>query len=221
MNLARGLERRLENLVDGASASVFRGRMHPVVIGNKIIRQLDFLVAESLAGPQIPNDLVVSLNPSDIDSGHDRAALIAELEGVVTETARSNGWRMVGPPSIHLRTDPAVPKGVLACAGEPVPGPLNPWMHLIADDGSAVLPVSMNRTLIGRGLDCDIRLSNEQISRRHAIVFTEGASAGIIDLASSNGTFVNSRRVGVEPLTVGPGDHVVLGDLSFTARLVA
>ena len=67
MKLARGLERRLENLVDGASASVFKGKMHPVVIGGKMLRQLDFQTEDSVAGPQIPNDLVVTLNPLDLD----------------------------------------------------------------------------------------------------------------------------------------------------------
>ena len=39
MGLARNLERRLEKLVDGLSATVFRGRMHPVDLANRLVRQ--------------------------------------------------------------------------------------------------------------------------------------------------------------------------------------
>jgi hypothetical protein len=220
MNLARGLERRLENLVDGATASVFKGRMHPVVIGSKILRQLDFLAEETAAGPQIPNDLVVSLNPLDVDPETDRAALIAELETVVTESAREHGWRLVGEPSIHVKTDPQIPRGVLGCVGTVKPGPIDDWAMLIADDGSAVLGISRNRTIIGRSLDSDIRIANEQISRHHALVVASGGSVRIRDLGSSNGTHVNGTGVTGTPFVLSPGDNVVLGDLSFTYRPV-
>jgi hypothetical protein len=220
MNLARGLERRLENLVDGASASVFKGRMHPVMIGNKLIRQLDFLATETPAGPQIPNDLVVSMNPADIDPEFDRATLISELITVVAQTAREQGWRMVGPPIIQLVTDSTVPRGILGCTGSDTPGPLEPWGQLIADDGSAVLNVRLNRTIIGRGLECDIRIANEQISRLHALVTVQDGTVHIADLRSSNGTYVNATRV-TEAMIVTPGDSVHLGDLSFTYRPVS
>lgn len=220
MNLARGLELRLENLVDGASATVFKGRMHPVVIGSKVLRQLDFLVSESVAGPQIPNDLIVALNPADIDPDYDRAVLIAELEAVVGESAKENGWRLVGPVSIHVKTDSGIPRGVLGCTGTVTGGPLPAWSQLIADDGSAVLNIVMNRVLIGRGLDCDIRIANEQVSRHHAIVFLDQGSTKIEDLRSSNGTFVNHSKIVGDPMALRPGDNIVLGDLSFTYRPV-
>ena len=46
MKLARGIEQRLENLVDGVSASVFRGTMHPVTIASRLVRQLEFLAED-------------------------------------------------------------------------------------------------------------------------------------------------------------------------------
>lgn len=219
MNLARGLERRLENLVDGASASVFKGRMHPVLIGNKLLRQLDFLAVEGQAGPQIPNDLVVSLNPSDIDPAYDRATLEAELATVVRESAKEQGWRLVGNPRITVTTDASVPRGILSCRGSNTPGPIAPWAQLIADDGSAVLNIAMNRTIVGRALDADIRISNEQISRAHALVFREEGTPHIVDLRSSNGTFVNAN-LATTPTVLTPGDNVLLGDLAFTFRVI-
>jgi hypothetical protein len=220
MNLARGLERRLENLVDGASASVFKGRMHPVDIGGKVLRQLDFLAVETDIGPAVPNRLLVTMNPADIDPAADLGNLITELEGVVTVSARENGWRLVGPVEIEVRTDTSIPKGVLGCEGTNAPGTLPVWAQLIATDGSAVLNISRNRTLIGRDLDCDIRLANEEISRHHAVVYIEGVTPRIQDVGSSNGTFVNHAPARKKPIQLAPGDGVVLGNLSFTYRPV-
>ena len=220
MNLARGLERRLENLVDGATASVFKGRMHPVDIASKVLRQLDFLTVETEIGPAVPNRLVITMNASDIDPAADRQALVSELQAVVMESARDNGWRLVGPAHVEVRTDTSIPKGVLVCEGTNEPGALPVWSQLIATDGSAVLNVSRNRTLIGRDLDCDIRLANEEISRHHAVVYIEGPTASIVDLGSSNGTFVNQSRARKKPLALTPGDSVTLGNLPFTYRPV-
>jgi hypothetical protein len=220
VKLARGLEQRLENLVDGASASVFKGRMHPVVIGGKMLRQLDFQTEESLAGPQIPNDLVVTMNPSDLDPELDGDTLGVELASVISESAAEQGWRLVGPASVHVRTDKSIPRGVLECKGSNVPGPIPSWSQFIADDGSAVLDIRMNRTLIGRALDADIRIANEQISRHHALVFRDSGVSRITDLGSSNGTIVNRTAVGASPVNLGPGDNILFGDLSFTYRTV-
>ena len=220
MNLARGLEKRLENLVDGASATVFRGRMHPVDIASKVIRQLDFLAVDTVAGPQVPNRLAVTLNPADLDPQADHGKLGTELERVVTDTAFSTGWRFIGPASVELSTDISIPKGVLSCTGEAHRGDLPAWSQIIADDGSAALALSVNRAVIGRDLDCDIRLANQEVSRHHCVVYTQGGSGRLFDLGSSNGTFVNRRRVTKVARTLAPGDSVVLGNLSFTFRMV-
>jgi hypothetical protein len=47
---------------------------------------------------------------------------------------------------------------------------------------------------IGRSKDCDIRLSDPNVSRRHAEVRQEGTAYWIVDLDSTNGTSVNGRR---------------------------
>jgi hypothetical protein len=220
MNLARGLERRLEKLVDGASASVFRGKMHPIDIASRLVRQLEFLSTETVAGTEVPNDLTVHMNSADIDNTVDRNELTNELVNVVTETATQRGWRLVGPVQIHIVTSNNVPRGILEAEGTTKVAPLQPWGQLIADDGSAVLAVSLNRSLIGRSLDCDIRVANQEVSRHHVVIFREDGNTMITDLASANGTFVNSVRLANRSVPISAGDTVMLGDLSFTYRPV-
>jgi hypothetical protein len=220
MSLARGIEKRLENLVDGVSASVFRGTMHPVTIAGRLVRQLDFLAHESAAGTEIPNDITVVLNSADLDSAVDLEELQNELAAVVESAAVENAWRLIGPVEVYVETSPDVPTGILECAGSSVRGPMDPWGQLIADDGSAVVPMAMNRILIGRALDCDIRFSNSEVSRHHAVVVRKSSTVEISDVRSANGTWVNGDRISERPVTLLPGDQVVIGGLPFTFRTV-
>ncbi len=220
MNLAQGLERRLEMFADSASASVFRGRMHPVSIATRLIRQLEFIAVDTPAGPQVPNDLVVHMNPGDVDPALDRAALTSELEHAVTHTSMERGWRLVGEVHVRFRTDGDTPRGIVECSGESVENVLAPWCQLIADDGSAVLTMSLNRTIIGRGLDCDVRVANQEVSRHHCLVFRDGSRTYLQDLGSSNGTTLNGQQLGAQAATMAAGDNVLLGNLSFTYRTI-
>ncbi len=51
------------------------------------------------------------------------------------------------------------------------------------------------RTLLGRADDCDIRIVEGHVSRRHATFFAIGRWLWVRDLGSSNGTFVNGERL--------------------------
>lgn len=63
----------------------------------------------------------------------------------------------------------------------------------------------------------DIILSDGAISRAHAMIFADEAGPGIIDLASTNGTYVNNKRVGSAMLE--DGDVVVIGSSELAVRL--
>jgi hypothetical protein len=80
-------------------------------------------------------------------------------------------------------------------------------------DGPALLvPVDRSITHIGRGIVADLRLEHPQVSRRHAIVAQWDARARVLDDRSSNGTFVNDRRVTVADLY--DGDEVRFGPVA-------
>lgn len=72
--------------------------------------------------------------------------------------------------------------------------------------------------IIGRHPDCAIQLALDRLSRTHARIDRQGGQLRIADLGSTNGTFVNHRRVsGAVWLQVG--DVVHLADHEF--RLMA
>jgi pSer/pThr/pTyr-binding forkhead associated (FHA) protein len=65
------------------------------------------------------------------------------------------------------------------------------------------------RTVIGRSKDCDIQLSDPNVSRRHAEVRREGSSYILVDLDSTNGVEVGGKRV--KRLELHDGSHFTVG----------
>ncbi len=66
---------------------------------------------------------------------------------------------------------------------------------------------------IGRHDDCLIRIRSSQVSRRHCELFEEGDQLILRDLGSSNGTYVNGKRV-LGRQNVKPGDILTIGSVS-------
>jgi hypothetical protein len=72
-----------------------------------------------------------------------------------------------------------------------------------------LIPLAKDVLHIGRGLAAELRLDDSSVSRRHAILVPRSTGARILDDRSSNGTFVNGRRVSQTDLR--SGDVIVLG----------
>ncbi len=80
------------------------------------------------------------------------------------------------------------------------------------------IPVSQTEFLIGRGADCDLRLRVSSVSRHHCIVRVTGDEAVLVDLGSSNGTFVNNHSVRSQ-IALHSGDEIRIGTCRFVVDL--
>ena len=65
--------------------------------------------------------------------------------------------------------------------------------------------------LIGRVKGNDVILPKQNISKRHALIRSEGSTFVVEDFGSTNGTFVNGHRI-TDPVEIGSEDKVYLGD---------
>jgi chromosome segregation ATPase len=74
-------------------------------------------------------------------------------------------------------------------------------------------PLFKDRLTIGRTAENDIQLNAPYISRRHAVVTTDGDTTRVIDWGSKNGVYVNSSRVTEHFLR--NGDIVTIGNAHF------
>ena len=72
---------------------------------------------------------------------------------------------------------------------------------------------SSGRAIIGRSQNCDIVLAGTHVSRQHAELYFQSGKLHVKDLGSSNGTFLNRKRV--EDAVVNPGDELRFDTLVF------
>ena len=106
------------------------------------------------------------------------------------------------PTETQAPTEALEPQGVLGHSARrdsvafirPAPG-----RYLAIEDGELTRLVALQQavTHIGRGFSVDLRLDDQSVSRRHAVIVDAGVGGGarILDDRSVNGTFVNGRRV--------------------------
>lgn len=81
------------------------------------------------------------------------------------------------------------------------------------DEQLVRFPLFKDRLTIGRTSNNDIQLNAAYISRRHAVVLTEGDTTRVIDWGSKNGVFVNGKRITEHFLA--SGDIMAIGNAKF------
>ncbi len=74
----------------------------------------------------------------------------------------------------------------------------------------------MPDAVIGRSSQAQVELLDPEVSRRHArLEFARGV-VYLTDLGSSNGTFLNGKRLKSEGIEVRPGDDIDVGNTRLT-----
>lgn len=116
----------------------------------------------------------------------------------IVEEARVSAYGDAGEDTGATRVRLAIPKFVLRGVSGAV--------------FSKVFPVA-GPVVIGRAPECDISVPADEMSRRHALVKPTPDGLQVEDLGSSNGTFINSKRV--QTGFLGPGDELRLDAVRF------
>ncbi len=105
---------------------------------------------------------------------------------------------------------PILPKGTWDESAEILAQPAAslstaPPQLIVTNNGSVIQELTMEKTriLVGRSDHNDIAIGSRFISRHHALLVRHGGTTFLMDLNSTNGTFVNSKRV---------SNHVLLHD---------
>jgi Protein of unknown function (DUF3662)/FHA domain len=112
MGVAKGIERRLENLVEGFFTKVFRSGLQPVEIGRRILREMSENKTVSVNRIYAPNEFRVFMGTED----HGRftsmeAGLQREFSELVIDAAKENRWNLMGIPRILFVEDEGFGKG--------------------------------------------------------------------------------------------------------------
>ena len=215
MDMVRNLERRLERLVEGLAGKVFRGPLHPVELGSRLVREADLALRAGPAGPIAPNVYVIHVHPSELGDGLLPEGLSTELAAYLEATAVERGWRLEGPAVVHMELDQATAVGSVRCRADVTSGLLPIWGMLSSSSGDETL--RHNRILIGRGTENDIVLDDPRVSRSHALIWRQDGETWVADEGSANGTTVDGLPIEA-PTAIGGGSVVAFGSMAFTFR---
>jgi hypothetical protein len=169
-----------------------------------------------------------------------------ELATLAREHAREQGYSFVGPVRMRFEGVPdlttgtfrirsGVIRGTTVEGGEirrpssdlpraPASGSSGGRPRLLVSgpepgaDGNTQRTYELNApvTMLGRGTDCDLRLVDPGVSRHHAELRVEDGEVVLVDLGSTNGTFVNGQPVRRVSLT--DGTQVTLGRTTLVFR---
>ena len=122
----------------------------------------------------------------------EEAPVLPPLETAVEPPAETMVYRAEAPPP------PAPP-----------PAPAPPPVTFSLAFGGKPHALGKPRVVLGRSKEADIRVPDENVSRRHAEVRREDDGYWIVDLGSMNGTIVNGKRVDRARLRID--DRITLG----------
>jgi hypothetical protein len=224
-------EKGLDRAVNGVFAKAFRSEVQPVEIASALRREIDDKAAVVTRDRTVaPNTFVVELGKADHERlGEWEQALGNELSAAVHDHARTQRYAFVGPVTVAFEEAEDLDTGVFrirsstgAVAGHVDPGDpaapapqgaaapgSGPWLNPPAPSAASldvegrIHRLAAQVTVIGRSTDADIVLDDAGVSRRHAEVHLIDGRARVIDLGSTNGTYVDGERVHAGNLTEG------------------
>jgi len=230
MGVLQRFERRLGGLVEGAFAKVFKGGVEPVEIAGALARETDDRRAISSNRVLVPNEFAVELATPDYNrlSPYDHA-LCAELAEMVREHAAEQRYTFVGPVNVRLSEAPDLDVGVFRIRSSvasaegmvatprrrgPRAAPGAPRLLITNKEAppgqEREYELTAESTLIGRSVECDIRLTDTGVSRRHGEIRRMPDGNWLyVDAGSTNGSIVNGRPATQVKLV--NGDLIELG----------
>jgi hypothetical protein len=226
MGVLRNFESRLERGIEGFFRAAFRSGLQPVELAKRILREMEANKTVGVREVWVPNRYVLHLSAEDRERySQMEGALTRELQTVVAEGARENGYGMVARPEVVFETSDRLKRGDLIVDAElsEAPGPPSEEQPAVAptgsgtggtamlvlSDGGKQYPLSTDRAVIGRLQGSEIEIQDPGASRRHAEIRRQGEEFVVVDLGSTNGTLVNDRPIAEAALE--DGDRITIG----------
>ncbi|MGO1266289.1 MAG: FhaA domain-containing protein [Microbacterium gubbeenense] len=219
MGLLDSFEKGLERAVNGAFAKTFRSGIQPVEIASALRREMDTRAAVvSRERILAPNSYAVRLSTADADRMRTLGpSLYDELRAIVQKHASSQGYSFSGPLVIDVQSSDQVPTGTIDVTSSAVEGRVS-WQAVLDINGRRHSIVRA-RTVIGRGSDADITISDAGTSRRHVEVLWDGERGMVRDLGSTNGSRLDGQRV--ERAGLADGQTITIGRTDIVFRVIA
>ncbi|NKQ26054.1 FhaA domain-containing protein [Streptomyces galbus] len=228
MGVLKKFEQRLEGLVNGTFAKVFKSEVQPVEIAGALQRECDNnATIWNRDRTVVPNDFIVELSAPDYERLSPYSGQLGdELAGMVRDYAKQQRYTFMGPIKVHLEKADDLDTGLYrvrsrtlasssnqqAPAAAPAAGART--RHWIEINGTRH-QISRPTLVLGRSTEADVRIDDPGVSRRHCEIRT-GTPSTIQDLGSTNGIVVDGQHT--TRATLRDGSRIVVGSTTVIYR---
>lgn len=232
MSFLKDFEKKLEELVEGIFTKGFKSGVQPVELAKKLIREMDENKTVSVSKVYVPNYYTFLLSPQDKEEFSSfESQLVLELKEFLEKESRARNYTFIAPPEIYLEEKKNLALGEVELESKLV-APVEPDRRgfpaphsgAAIEQGSRDIPradvkaslvliikgkeeeiyfLTKDETTIGRLKENDIIIPDPSISRHHAKIKRENDNFLLLDLESTNGTWLDGKRVNKAPLRNG------------------
>jgi len=207
------IERICATFIESAFAKTFPSDLEPAQIARKLVSTMEAQTRGDEGRLSAPAAYAVYVSPDDFERLTEHREY---LERAWAELLRNLAARVGiafedGEARVTMAVRESVPRGAIAIevggSGEPAGQFSLRMLKGVPPDGVYSI---QGMARIGRSEDSEIVLVDPSVSRAHAVVEVRGGEPVVRDVGSTNGTYVNGRRVRSHPLR--DGDEILFGD---------
>lgn len=228
MNILERIEEGLENLFEGL---FHRGRnkLEPAALARSLLRTMQRQSRRGVENVYVPNFFQVQIAQSEyIELEPLIRSLSEECQRVLTRQAHEQGYSAVGAFVVEINPNSQLLPGKWEVATAAFrneapdlddntkrwrPGQLAPTFQLrvlAGPDGGKIVSWPGETISIGRSVIRGLNLTDTNTSREHAQIIETSEGFYLKDLGSTNGTFLNSKKIEQELLA--PDDEIRVGE---------
>lgn len=213
MSFLAKIEQFCASFIERAFAKTFPSDLEPAQIARKLVSTMEAQTHDDEGELRAPGSYAVYVSAADFDRlAEHREYLERAWADLLRDLAATVGVTLEeSEPHVTMEPRAGVPVGAIeidvAGVGQPGRGFCLRTIEGVPPDGVYSIE---GRSRIGRSEEGEIVLLDPSVSRAHALVEVVAGEAIVRDLGSTNGSFLNGRRIDAESLR--DGDELRFGN---------
>jgi len=209
MGLLDKLEKSIEKVVRKPFNATFKSLLDPIEIASQIKTSMDNQVSLDQEQKLVAHRYQLLVSPQDFEAlSADQLNLDRNLTETIGEYLKAKNYSTVDDLRFILGKSESLSVGELEL--NIMQTETNVYWQPFIEFEDQKLPLPKGRTRVGRGNEADVKLNDRTLSRIHLELLFNGEKAGVRDLGSTNGSFLNGQKFQEGPLV--NGDTIACGN---------
>jgi Protein of unknown function (DUF3662)/FHA domain len=212
VNFFERMEQACAAFVERTFAKTFPADLEPAQVARKLVSTMEAQTRGEDGHLTAPAAYTVNLSPPDYERlfEHRKYLERAWAELVADLAAKVGVTFLDGEPQVTMAERASLPLGAIAIEAAAPQREAQFSLRMVKGVPPDGVYSIQGTARVGRSEESEIVLVDASVSRHHAVVEIEAGVPFVRDLDSTNGTFVNGRRVKV--MALRDGDELLFGN---------